>query len=157
MVTVRRTFPPSSSPSAARSWPRDRVGRREIPASEFFQGFLETALAPDELLVEIRVPRSGGAGWSFQKFNRRAQDWAIVGCAVTRSDAGTGVALVNMASVPVRATAVESALASGSSAAEAADLAAEGTEPPSDIHASGEYRSHLARVLVRRALQQAGL
>ncbi len=132
-------------------------GTREIPASEFFQGFLETALAPDELLVEIRVPRSGGAGWSFQKFNRRAQDWAIVGCAVTRSDAGTGVALVNMASVPVRATAVESALASGASAAEAADLAAEGTEPPSDIHASGEYRSHLARVLVRRALQQAGL
>jgi carbon-monoxide dehydrogenase medium subunit len=132
-------------------------GTREIPSSEFFQGFLETALAPDELLVEIRVPRSGGAGWSFQKFNRRAQAWAIVGCAVTRSDGGTGVALVNMASVPVRATAVEAALDSGASASDAAELAAEGTEPPSDIHASGEYRSHLARVLVRRALQQAGL
>ena len=131
-------------------------GTREIPAAEFFRGFLETALAPDELLTEIRVPTAGGAGWAFQKFNRRAQDWAIVGCAVIRNGT-TGVALVNMGSTPVRAAAVEAALAGGASNAEAAELAAEGTEPPSDIHGSAEYRRHLARVLVRRALDQADL
>ena len=131
-------------------------GTREIPAAEFFRGFLETALAPDELLTEIRVPTAGGAGWAFQKFNRRAQDWAIVGCAVI-TNGTTGVALVNMGSTPVRAAAVEEALAGGASNAEAAQLAAEGTEPPSDIHGSAEYRRHLARVLVRRALDQADL
>ena len=129
-------------------------GTREIPASEFFHGFLETALAPDELLTEVRVPPISGGGWSFQKFNRRAQDWAIVGCAVVRNGS-TGVALVNMGSVPLQAAAVEAALAAGASNAEAAELAADDTDPPSDIHGSAEYRSHLARVLVRRALDEA--
>ena len=129
-------------------------GRREIPATEFFQGFLETALAPDEMLVEIRVPKARG-GWSYQKFNRRAIDWAIVGVAAVRNGT-TGVALVNMGPVPIRASAVEQALARGASAADAAALSAEGTDPSADLNASVEYRQHLARVLVRRALEEAG-
>jgi carbon-monoxide dehydrogenase medium subunit len=129
-------------------------GERTIPVDDFFHGFLETALAPTELLTEIRVPKVAGAGWSFQKFNRRAQDWAIVGVALVRNGT-TGVGLVNMASVPVRATAVEAALAGGASDAEAAALAAEGTEPSADLNASVEFRRHLAQVLVGRALTQA--
>jgi carbon-monoxide dehydrogenase medium subunit len=131
------------------------TGVRSIPATEFFQGFLETALAPDELLTEIRVPKVGDAGWSFQKFNRRAMDWAIVGVAAVHNGT-TGIALVNMGSVPLRATAVEEALAGGASAAEAAEHAADGLDPPADLNASPEFRAHLARVLVRRALEEAG-
>jgi len=134
---------------------RGPSGERSIPAGEFFTGFLETALAPDELLTEIRVPKVAGAGWSYQKFNRRALDWAIVGVAAVRNGT-TGVALVNMGSTPIRAGAVEQALASGASAADAARAAAEGTEPPTDLNASPEYRRHLAQVLVRRALEEAG-
>ena len=130
-------------------------GRREIAVDDFFTGFLETALQPDELLAEIRVPKVAGAGWSFQKFNRRAQDWAIVGVAAVRNGT-TGVALVNMGATPLRASAVEQALSSGASAADAAAVADEGTEPPTDLNASEEFRRHLARVLVRRALEQAG-
>jgi len=130
-------------------------GRREIPAGEFFTGFLETALEPGEVLVEVRVPASPG-GWSFQKFNRRAQDWAIVGVAAVRRNGSSGVALVNMGSTPVRATATEEAFASGASVADAAALAAEGLDPPADLNASPEFRAHLARVLVRRALEEAG-
>src|SRR6202011_1884456 len=124
---------------------RGPAGERTIEASDFFQGFLETALAPDELLTEIRVPKVAGAGWSFQKFNRRAQDWAIVGVAAVRNGT-TGIALVNMGSTPIRAAAVEAALASGASAADAAEQAAEGLDPPGDLNASPEFRSHLARV-----------
>ncbi|MDQ1378293.1 MAG: aerobic carbon-monoxide dehydrogenase medium subunit [Acidimicrobiaceae bacterium] len=138
-------------------------GERSIPATEFFAGFMETALAADEVLTEIRVPRLEGAGWSFQKFNRRAHDWAIVGVAAVSRGAGSGangggagVALVNMASTPVRATAVEEALAGGASATEAAAHAADGLDPPSDINATPEFRRHLAQVLVRRALEEAG-
>jgi carbon-monoxide dehydrogenase medium subunit len=130
-------------------------GERSIEAADFFTGFLETALQPDEILTEISVPKATGAGWSFQKFNRRAQDWAIVGVAALRGDR-PGVALVNMASTPVRATAVEQALAGGASASEAAARAAEGLDPPSDLNASPEYRVHLAQVLTRRALEEAG-
>jgi aerobic carbon-monoxide dehydrogenase medium subunit len=129
-------------------------GRREIAAPDFFQGFLETALGADELLVEIRVPKVAGAGWSFQKFNRRAQDWAIVGVAAVVNGT-TGIALINMGSTPIRAAAVEDALRSGASASEAATAADQGTDPPSDINASSEYRRHLATVLVRRALEEA--
>jgi len=129
-------------------------GRREIPAGDFFRGFLETALAPDELLIEIRVPKMHGAGWSYQKFNRRAQDWAIVGVAAVGAPAGGGVALVNMAATPVRASAVERAIASGASAADAAVFAADGLAPPADLNASPEFRRHLATVLVRRALEE---
>jgi len=133
---------------------RGQGGEREIPATEFFTGFLETALAPDEMLTEIRVPKVAGAGWSYQKFNRRALDWAIVGVAAVRNGT-TGVALVNMGRTPLRAAAVEQALASGASAAEAAQAAAEGTEPTADLNADPDYRRHLARVLVRRALEEA--
>ena len=130
-------------------------GERTIAATDFFTGFLETALAPDELLTEIRVPKVAGAGWSYQKFNRRALDWAIVGVAAVKNG-HTGVALVNMGSTPLRATAVEQALGSGASVEDAAMAAPEGTEPPTDLNASPDYRRHLAQVLVRRALQEAG-
>lgn len=129
-------------------------GTREIGVDDFFTGFLETALAPDEVLTEIKVPVTAGAGWAFQKFNRRAQDWAIVGvAAVVNGTAGVG--LVNMASTPVRAAGVEAALAAGSSAADAAARADEGLDPPADLNASTEYRRHLAHVLTRRALEVA--
>lgn len=130
-------------------------GTRTIPASEFYQGFLTSALEADEMLTEIRVPKMGGAGWSFQKFNRRAQDWAIVGVAAWRRNGSAGVALVNMGSVPVLATDVASALASGASIADAAELAAAQADPQGDLNASAEYRVHLAKVLTRRALEAA--
>jgi aerobic carbon-monoxide dehydrogenase medium subunit len=130
------------------------TGKREIAVFDFFHGFLETALAVDEVLVEVRVPKTAGAGWSFQKFNRRAQDWAIVGVAAVVNGT-TGIALVNMGPTPLRATAVEGAVRSGASAADAAALADEGTDPSSDINASSEFRRHLATVLVRRALEEA--
>ena len=130
-------------------------GTREIPAGEFFHGFLQTALEADEMLTEIRVPKMNGAGWSFQKFNRRAQDWAIVGVAAWRRNGDSGVALVNMGSVPILASSVSSALAGGASIADAAEQAAAEAEPQSDLNATPEYRVHLAKVLVRRALEQA--
>ena len=99
----------------------------------------------------MRIPKATGAGFGFEKFNRRAQDWAIVGVAAVGGDR-PGVALVNMGSTPVRAAAVEARLADGASPAQAAEVADEGTEPPSDLNASEEYRRHLARVLVERAL-----
>ena len=135
---------------------RGSGGEREVPATDFFKGFLETALAPDEMITEVRFPAVAGAGWSFQKFVRRAQDWAIVGVAATRSNGSAGIALVNMGATPVRASAVEQAIASGASDADAAAEADEGTEPPADLNASVEYRRHLAKVLVRRALEEAG-
>jgi carbon-monoxide dehydrogenase medium subunit len=130
---------------------RGHGGERVIAADDFFRGFLDTALAPDEIITEVRVPKTAGAGWAFQKFNRRAQDWAIVGVAAVGGD-DPGVALVNMGSTPVRAAAVEAALRSGASVADAAARAADDTDPPSDLNGSPEYRRHLARVLVGRAL-----
>jgi carbon-monoxide dehydrogenase medium subunit len=130
-------------------------GTREIAASDFFQGFLTTSLAADELLTEIRVPKMGGAGWSFQKFNRRAQDWAIVGVAAWRNGTESGVGLVNMGSVPILATGVSAAISSGASVEDAAAEAATGTDPTADLSASIEYRQHLARILTKRALTEA--
>ncbi|HKH04195.1 MAG TPA: xanthine dehydrogenase family protein subunit M [Acidimicrobiales bacterium] len=138
---------------------RGQGGERRIPVDEFFTGFLETALGSDELLTEIRVPATDGAPWAFQKFNRRAQDWAIVGVAAVMAangdGGGPGVGLVHMGSVPLRAAGVEEALRQGAPAADAAARAAEGTDPPGDINASPEFRRHLAQVLVRRALEAA--
>lgn len=131
-------------------------GERVIPASAFFMSFLQSALAPDELLTEIRVPKVPAARWSFQKFNRRAQDWAIVGVSVL-CDGTTGVALVNMGSTPLLARGVADAVDRGASAAEAAEKVIENAEPQTDLNASSEYRVHLAKVLVRRALEQAGV
>ncbi len=136
-------------------------GRREIQASEFHFGFLETALEPDEALIEIRVGKWGGGGWGFEKLTKRAQDWAIVGAVAVRREApdgdghGLGVALVNMAPVPVRAASTETALAEGATIADAAALADADCDPAGDVNASVEYRRHLARVLVRRALEKA--
>ncbi len=137
-------------------------GERTVAAGDFFQDYLQTVLAPDEVLTEIRVPKLNGAGWSYKKFNRRAQDWAVVGVAavVERSNGSIGsarIGLTNMGSTPVRATAAESALsgADPSSVAEATNSADEGTSPSSDIAASAEYRRHLARVLSRRAVEEA--
>ncbi len=130
-------------------------GSREVAARDFHHGFLETALRSDELLTEIKVPKLAGARFGFQKFNRRAQDWAIVG-VVAVVNGTAGVALVNMGPVPLRAAAVEAALHGGATAAEAAEHAADGLEPPADLNASSAFRSHLARVLVRRALEEAG-
>jgi carbon-monoxide dehydrogenase medium subunit len=126
-------------------------GRRPIPAAEFFTGYFETALRADEMLVEVRLPRTGPDGAHYEKFARRANDWAIVAVATV---AGR-VALANMADVPLRASAVEQALADGASVADAAALAAEGTSPTVDMHADEAYRRHLARVLTRRALLAA--
>ena len=132
-------------------------GQREIAIADFFTGFLESALAPDELMTEIRIPKLDAEGWSFQKFNRRAQDWAIVGVAAVRANGSTGVALVNMGSTPLLASGVVDAVRSGATAAQAAEHATENTEAQSDINASVAYREHLARVLVRRALEESGL
>ena len=128
------------------------AGRRSIPATDFFTGYFETVLAPDEVLVEIRLPRTGAAGWHYEKFTRRANDWAVVAVATV---AGR-VALANMASTPVRAGATEAALAGGATAEAAAAQAADGTSPIEDMHADQDYRRHLARVLTRRALVAAG-
>jgi aerobic carbon-monoxide dehydrogenase medium subunit len=130
---------------------RGPSGSRSIPAGEFFRGLFESVLEPDELLTEIRIPRPPQAGWSFQKFTKRAIDWAIVGIAVQ----GGQVALVNMGQQPLRAGAVEQALAAGAPLAEAATHAAEGTSPPTDLNGDPAYRAHLARVLTARALTEA--
>ena len=137
-------------------------GERTVAAGDFFQDYLQTVLEPDEVLTEIRVPKLQGAGWSYKKFNRRAQDWAVVGAAavVERSNGTIGsarIGLTNMGSTPLRATAAESALsgADPSAVAEATSSADEGTSPSSDIAASAEYRRHLARVLSRRAVEEA--
>jgi aerobic carbon-monoxide dehydrogenase medium subunit len=124
-------------------------GTRRVAADDFFAGFFETALEPAELLTAVRVPRRPGVAWGYQKFVRRANDWAIVGAAAIDGR----IALANMGSVPIRARAAEQALADGASAADAAMLAAEGTSPGEDIHADRTYRQHLARVLTRRALE----
>jgi aerobic carbon-monoxide dehydrogenase medium subunit len=131
-------------------------GERTIAATDFFTGFLESALEPDELLTEIRVPAVPGAGWSFQKFNRRALDWAIVGVAAVARNGSSGVGLVNMGPTPLLAAGVASAWSGGASPAEAAERVAEGADPGADMNATVEFRTHLAKVLTRRALEEAG-
>lgn len=141
-------------------------GRRSIPARQFFVDYLETALSPDELLVEVRVPKLGsGWGFRYEKLHRVAQAWAIVGvAAAVRHDDGSiaeaRIGLTNMGRTPLRAEAVEQALAgldasSDAALAQAADRAADGTTPPSDLSGQADYRQHLARVLTRRAVRHA--
>ena len=138
-------------------------GRREVAASDLFVDYLTTSLEDDEVVVEVRVPKLDGAwGWRYEKFSRVAQAWAIVGAlGLVKRANGTieeaRVGLTNMGTVPVRATGVEQALAgNGADAiADAAQQAAEGTTPPSDLNATTEFREHLARVLTRRALEAA--
>ena len=139
-------------------------GRRTVSAADLFQSYLTTAVAADEVLTEVRMPALDGYGYGHQKFNRRSEDWAIVGvCAAVKVSDGTiedaRVGLTNMGAVPLRATAVEQALigqsASAESLAAAAEHAADGTSPVGDLNASTEYKRHLARVLTRRALADA--
>ena len=132
-------------------------GTREVDASEFHLGFLETALRDDEILSEIRLPKMGSHGWGFEKLTKRAQDWAIVGAVAVRlnGNGSVGVGLINVGSVPVRATSVEAALAAGSSAAEASVHADAGLDVTGDLNASEEFRRHLCQVLVHRALDKA--
>lgn len=131
-------------------------GERSVPAESFATGFLETVLAPDEMVTEIRVPKPA-AGWAYEKFTRRAIDWATVAvAAVRRADGTVAVALGNMGPTVLRAGAVEAALAAGASTSAAAEQAAEGAEPSSDVTASADYRRHLARVLTARALESLG-
>jgi carbon-monoxide dehydrogenase medium subunit len=128
-------------------------GTRSVGIDDFFTGPFETALGPHEILSAIRVPLLAGQPWGYQKFVRRANDWAIVGVAAC---AGR-VALASMGGTPLRAHATEDALSSGASARDAAALAAVGTSPGADFHADPDFRQHLARVLTRRALEgQAG-
>jgi carbon-monoxide dehydrogenase medium subunit len=139
-------------------------GARTVPATEFFVDFFETAIGEDEILTEVRVPKYTGWGSHYEKFVRVAHQWPIVAVAATvRTDggriSGARVGLTNMGSTPIRATAVEAALA-GADATEdgvraAADRAAEGTEPPSDLNGDSAYRGHLATVLTRRAVLAA--
>ena len=131
-------------------------GERAIPAIDFFTGFLTSALEPTEMLTEIRVPKAPGATWNYQKFNRRAQDWAIVGVAAVQRDGHAGIGLVNMGSTPIFAAAASQAWLGGASAADVAELVLEEAEPQADLNASVEYRTHLAKVLTRRALEACG-
>ena len=124
-------------------------GVRTVGADDFFVGPFESVLGADELLSAVRVPRGGSVPWGYQKFVRRANDWAIVGAAAYDGR----VALASMGGTPLRATATEEALKSGAPIEEAAQLAAEGTSPGYDFHADVDYREHLARVLTKRALE----
>ena len=164
--TLSHGDPASDMPAVVLALGADLVaqgkgGERVIPATEFFTGVFETALQPDEVLVEVRVPKLGAStGWAYVKAQRRAQDWATVGVAAlvhrdNGSLAGASIGLVNMGATPLRAKAAEDALAGGASVADAAAAVAEGAEPPSDLSGSSEYRAHLARVMARRALEQA--
>ena len=138
-------------------------GERTIPALEFFKDYLFTDLEPQEVVTEVRVPKLGSnTGWSYKKFSRRSQDWAVVGVAavVEKSDGNIDsarIGLASMGSTPLRASAAEQALsgASGDQIAEAANSADEGTSPGSDDAASAEFRRHLARVWTRRAVEEA--
>jgi aerobic carbon-monoxide dehydrogenase medium subunit len=140
-------------------------GVREVAAADFFQDYLTTAVGEGEILTEIRLPAMDGYGFGYQKFNRRQEDWAMaaVGALVKKAADGTcedvRVGLTHMAGTPLRATAVEQALRGkpldASSIASASELAAEGTNPPADLNASADYKRHLAKVLCRRALEQA--
>jgi carbon-monoxide dehydrogenase medium subunit len=133
-------------------------GVRTVAAADFFRGVFETAVGPQEIVTEVRVPKlSGDHGWSYLKFRRRAQDWATVGvAAVARRSNGDvsepAIALVSMGGTPLRAHASEAAWAAGGDPGAVAD---EGTDPPSDTNGSAEYRRHLVKVLVRRAVEEA--
>jgi aerobic carbon-monoxide dehydrogenase medium subunit len=144
---------------------RGAGGEHEIAAADLFRDYLTTALDDGEILTEVRLPTGDGWGAGYAKFNRRVEDWAMVAvCAAVRkapdgSCEDVRVGLTNMAGTPLRATAVEAALRGGgldaTAIAAAAERAADGTDPPEDLNASADYKRHLARVLCRRALEQA--
>jgi aerobic carbon-monoxide dehydrogenase medium subunit len=134
------------------------AGVRTVAAADFFLGVFETAVGPQEIVTEVRVPKlTADHGWSYLKFRRRSQDWATVGvAAVARHSNGDigepAIALVSMGATPLRARAAEAAWASGQDPGPFGD---EGTDPPGDTNGSAEYRKHLVRVLVHRAAEEA--
>jgi carbon-monoxide dehydrogenase medium subunit len=140
-------------------------GEREVAAADFFEDYLTTVVAEDEVLTEVRIPALEGYGYGYEKFNRRQEDWAMVAVGALVKKGGDGtcadvrVGLTHMGSTPLRATAVEEALRgqplTADSIAAAAENAADGTEPPADLNASQDYKRHLARVLTKRALTAA--
>jgi carbon-monoxide dehydrogenase medium subunit len=140
-------------------------GSRSIAAADLFEDYLTTAVGEDEIITEVHLPALEGYGHGYQKFNRRQEDWAMVAVSANVKKAADGscedvrVGLTHMASVPLRATAVEDALRGGGldaqSIAAASEHAAEGTSPPADLNATADYKRHLARVLCRRALEEA--
>ncbi len=139
--------------------------QRSVEARDFFVDYLTTAVGDGEVMTEVRVPAMDGYGFGYHKFNRRQEDWAMAAvCALVKVTDGTvedvRVGLTHMGSTPLRASAVEEALRgqplSRESIAAAAEHAAEGTDPPGDLNATPEYKRHLARVLCRRALAEAG-
>jgi carbon-monoxide dehydrogenase medium subunit len=144
---------------------RGNDGTREIAAADLFQDFLTTAVGPGEILTEVRMPTLDGYGFGYHKFNRRREDWAMVAACALVKRAGDGtcedvrIGLTHMGSTPLRAIAAEQALRGkpldAQSIAAAAEQAAEGTDPPADLNASADYKRHLARVLTRRALEDA--
>jgi aerobic carbon-monoxide dehydrogenase medium subunit len=144
---------------------RGSGGERTIAASELFQDYLTTSLAPDEVLTDVRLPAMDGYGFAYQKFNRRREDWAMVAvCALVKKAADGScedvrIGLTHMAPTPLRATAAEQALRGQGldtdSIARAAEQAGEGTNPPGDLNATPDYKRHLARVLTRRAVEEA--
>jgi aerobic carbon-monoxide dehydrogenase medium subunit len=144
---------------------RGSGGERTIPASELFEDYLTTALAPEEVLTEVRLPSMDGYGFAYEKFNRRVEDWAMVGVCALVKKAGDGscedvrIGLTHMGSTPLRASAAEEALRGqaldAGSIGRAAEQAADGTQPPGDLNATPDYKRHLARVLTRRALEEA--
>jgi len=137
---------------------------RTVDASDFFVDLFETAIGEDELLTEVRIPKHTGWGAHYEKFVRIAQQWSIVAvAAAVKAEGGTiseaRVALTNMGSTPLRATAVEQAL-QGQPATEdairaAVGAVADGTNPPTDLNGDADYRKHLAEVLTRRAVLTA--
>lgn len=138
------------------------AGERRVPAGEFFLDLFETAVGDGELLTAIRIPKHTGWGGAYEKFVRVSHQWSIVAVAAVVKGSGGSVeeakiGLTNMGSTPLRATAAETALAgaSGDAIATAAGKAAEGTSPPSDLNGDSDYRTHLAGVLTRRAVERA--
>jgi carbon-monoxide dehydrogenase medium subunit len=144
---------------------RGGSGEREVAAADFFEDYLTTVVGEDEIVTEIRIPAMEGYGYGYEKFNRRQEDWAMVAVSALIKKGGDGscadvrIGLTHMSSVPLRATAAEDALRgqplNADTIAAAADLAAEGTDPPADLNASQDYKRHLARVLCKRALTAA--
>jgi carbon-monoxide dehydrogenase medium subunit len=139
-------------------------GTRTVAAYDFFVDLFETALDDDEILTEVRIPKHTGWGAHYEKFVRVAHQWPIVAVAATVQANGGSITearigLTNMGSIPMRARAVEDALAGQPVTADAvgaaAASAAEGTNPPSDLNGDADYRRHLAVVLTRRAVLAA--
>jgi carbon-monoxide dehydrogenase medium subunit len=140
-------------------------GKRTIKASEFFTGMLSTALTPDELLVEVRVPKlARGSAGAYLKLPNKASHYAVVGvAAVVRVEGGklasVAVGITGAGSQPIRASGVEKALTgqapSEDAIAKASESAAEGLDLLADIHGSADYRAHIARVYAKRAILEA--